>query len=281
MNLKERLKELRLERNLLQKDMAKFLEITTSAYGYYEQGKRIPNSETINKLSDFFNVSVDYLMGKSDTKNPKKISIDKKTTIETLLNFVYEEKNLISNLCFFTKDDDPSVDSYFPFKLTFLREKKGISQKELAEQLKYYIANEIKPDDIEEFEKGYRVPSNIFLKSLSEIFNVPFYSVSDSDDLFDIEKQVEKLIKLLSRKNNPMKASNIELDKEDKEYIKLLFEKLLTDAKLYIKQKYTLRKYSNPIDKELENYRRELEAEQKVKTSLASEEQKEKSKKNA
>ena len=40
----------------LLKDVAKYLNITTSAYGYYEQGKN-PDIETVNKLADFFNVS--------------------------------------------------------------------------------------------------------------------------------------------------------------------------------------------------------------------------------
>ncbi|SHH48780.1 helix-turn-helix domain-containing protein [Clostridium intestinale] len=65
-----RLKELRSEKDILQKDVAKYLNITTSAYGFYEQGKRVPDIEIINKLADFFNVSTDYLLGKSDIKEP-------------------------------------------------------------------------------------------------------------------------------------------------------------------------------------------------------------------
>ena len=68
----ERLKQLRSEKGLVQKDMAKFLNITTSAYGYYEQGKRNPDPKTLMKLSNFFNVSVNYLLGKTDRINNKK-----------------------------------------------------------------------------------------------------------------------------------------------------------------------------------------------------------------
>lgn len=66
--LPNRLKQLRAESNLLQKDIAKKLNITASAYGFYEQGKRIPDSNTLNSLAQIFNVSLDYLMGKSDIK---------------------------------------------------------------------------------------------------------------------------------------------------------------------------------------------------------------------
>ena len=67
--LTERLKELRHEKNVLQKDVANYLNITTSAYGFYEKGKRIPDSETLTKLANYFNVSLDYLVGKTNMKN--------------------------------------------------------------------------------------------------------------------------------------------------------------------------------------------------------------------
>lgn len=57
-----------MERNLLQKDVAKYLNITTSAYGYYEQGKRKPDAEAIKRLADFFDVSTDYLLGRTENK---------------------------------------------------------------------------------------------------------------------------------------------------------------------------------------------------------------------
>lgn len=66
--INERLKKLRKEKNLLQKDVAKYLNISTSAYGYYEQGKRDPDTETIKKLADFFDISADYLLGRTDNK---------------------------------------------------------------------------------------------------------------------------------------------------------------------------------------------------------------------
>lgn len=64
-----RLRELREERKLLQKDMANFLNITTSAYGYYEQGKREPDTHTVNSLADFYNVSSDYLLGRTNNRS--------------------------------------------------------------------------------------------------------------------------------------------------------------------------------------------------------------------
>lgn len=61
----ERLKQLRKENKFSQEDMAIKLDISTSAYGYYEQGKTTPNAKTLNILADIFDVTTDYLLGRS------------------------------------------------------------------------------------------------------------------------------------------------------------------------------------------------------------------------
>jgi transcriptional regulator with XRE-family HTH domain len=58
----EILKQLRKQKNLTQKQLATFLCISKSAYGYYEQGKNQMDYKTLVKLSDFFNVPIDYLI---------------------------------------------------------------------------------------------------------------------------------------------------------------------------------------------------------------------------
>lgn len=61
----QRLEKLRLEKGLTHQEMADMLGITRQAYGNYESGKREPDFKTLDKLADFFNVSLDYLLGKS------------------------------------------------------------------------------------------------------------------------------------------------------------------------------------------------------------------------
>lgn len=73
-----RLKELREEKEgLYQEDIAKFLGVSIPAVSQYESGKRDMSTDTIIKLAEFFNVSTDYLLGKSDIRNPEKIDSDK------------------------------------------------------------------------------------------------------------------------------------------------------------------------------------------------------------
>lgn len=73
----ERLKKLRKEGKLTQKDIATFLNISQPAYQQFESGKKKMNLETMEKLADFFNVSTDYLLGKTDFPDPElEVDID-------------------------------------------------------------------------------------------------------------------------------------------------------------------------------------------------------------
>jgi len=70
-NLSDRLVQLKKERGLLQKDIAKAVGLSISGYQRYERGTRQPTADTINKLSQFFNVSADYLLGLTDDPTTK------------------------------------------------------------------------------------------------------------------------------------------------------------------------------------------------------------------
>lgn len=67
--LSERLKKQRKLHKLTQKDVADFLGITESGYGYYEQDRNKPSLETLKKLSTKYGVSVAYLTGETDDEN--------------------------------------------------------------------------------------------------------------------------------------------------------------------------------------------------------------------
>lgn len=63
-----RIKLLREEKGLFQKDLAQVLNVTTPVINYYENEKRTISAKTASKLADFFGVSIDYLLGKSDIR---------------------------------------------------------------------------------------------------------------------------------------------------------------------------------------------------------------------
>lgn len=63
------LKEIRKKKNLNQQKIALDLSISRESISYYENGKRSPSVETLVLLSNYFNVSIDYLItGKEFTK---------------------------------------------------------------------------------------------------------------------------------------------------------------------------------------------------------------------
>ena len=61
-----RLKELRMNKGLSQRELASIFKVSTGTVGNWEVGTREPDYTTLMKLANFFNVSVDYLLGRED-----------------------------------------------------------------------------------------------------------------------------------------------------------------------------------------------------------------------
>ncbi|HLR34674.1 MAG TPA: helix-turn-helix transcriptional regulator [Tissierellales bacterium] len=70
MSFGERLKQVRENNNLTREDLANKLNISYSAISKYETNIRFPDQETLSKIADLFNVTTDYLLGRSDIPNP-------------------------------------------------------------------------------------------------------------------------------------------------------------------------------------------------------------------
>lgn len=83
-----RLRQVREKNEMLQRDVANFLGISTSAYGFYETGARSMSAETAKKLAKFFNVSVDYLLG-ADTNNKRLLPV--LGTVKAGYNYLAQE----------------------------------------------------------------------------------------------------------------------------------------------------------------------------------------------
>ena len=63
---KERLKELRTEKNITQQELGRLLNTTKMAISHWEKGHSEPSIAQLIFLSNFFEVSIDYLVGKAD-----------------------------------------------------------------------------------------------------------------------------------------------------------------------------------------------------------------------
>ena len=65
----QRIRELRKQRNLTQRAVAEHLGITEQAYQVYEYEQKNPRLDRLIELADFFDVSLDYLVGRTDNPN--------------------------------------------------------------------------------------------------------------------------------------------------------------------------------------------------------------------
>lgn len=75
MEFGEILKSLREEKQLSRDDLSKDLAISYSAISKYETNVRFPDKETLTKIADYFNVSVDYLLGRTSIRNFEESTI--------------------------------------------------------------------------------------------------------------------------------------------------------------------------------------------------------------
>jgi len=65
----EHLRKCRLSGKITQKELANYLKVSERAYQHYEAGSREPSYDKLIALADYFDISADYLLGR--TENPK------------------------------------------------------------------------------------------------------------------------------------------------------------------------------------------------------------------
>ncbi len=88
-----RLKELRKNEKLTQSDMAKILNVSQTSYGTYELGTSEPTIESLCKLADYYNVSLDYLVGR-DFKTSLGYLSDEDMAVMKVLQLLSKENKI-------------------------------------------------------------------------------------------------------------------------------------------------------------------------------------------
>lgn len=160
----ERLRFERENLNYTQKEFAEKLNIASNTYNGYETGNRMPNLEIVSSLADALNISVDYLLGRTDIKDNHK--------------------------------NKPCL--YFANRIKSLRESFSLTQVELAK--KFNVTSRT----ISQYERGIRTPDFNLLNNFADFFNVSvdyllgrtdskeFIRLSD-DDLLQLNKFIDFL----------------------------------------------------------------------------------------
>lgn len=94
MGFPERLKALRLEENLTQKDVSQAIGISQPAYTYWEKGEKTPTPDKLLALAKLFNVTTDYLLGNSGYRSVEEEELSEVEMLfrATSLDMSEEEK---------------------------------------------------------------------------------------------------------------------------------------------------------------------------------------------
>ena len=93
----QRIKQLRKEYNLTQQQFAELINLKNSTISLYENEKRQPEFQTLVKIADYFNVTIDWLFGRVDNKN--LLIIENEYIPKDLLNVGVEYLKLAKEMC--------------------------------------------------------------------------------------------------------------------------------------------------------------------------------------
>lgn len=113
-----RIKILREEFGLSQAEFANKIGLTQQSISLYEKEERKPSQDVLEALSDFFNVSIDYLLGKSETRSPERIKLSDEdiSFMKGIKKLDEHEKKIIRN----TMDYLMGVNTVYPHSNTFM-----------------------------------------------------------------------------------------------------------------------------------------------------------------
>jgi transcriptional regulator with XRE-family HTH domain len=192
MNFGEKLQMLRQKDDISRDFLAKVLGISYSTVAKYELGERFPEKSILKKISEYFNVSLDYLIDKDSTIFSQVTNVN--TTTETTANIDYNYK-IWKNIYSLCKVLDISLErlaSDAPIDIyKFINIKKGLEppSPEVLKKLYYSLANT--------YEVSDKCPLRVDLSSLynveiDETESATNYTFYDSNDNYIYSKLIQK-----------------------------------------------------------------------------------------
>lgn len=120
-----KLRKLREDKNILQRDLANYLHISTSTIGMYEQGRRDPDNLTLKLIANYFDVSTDYLLDNEDNKYKNELQnikddIKKQYFIDDIIRQYFIDNKLINNDEILTKEKIDKLNEFIKVNKKFI-----------------------------------------------------------------------------------------------------------------------------------------------------------------
>lgn len=109
MSLGSRIKKIRQEKQLTQAEFGKLLNLSESTISLYESGKRQPEYDTLIKIAELFDVSIDYLLGRTDVSTNPKLTRRDEREIEKILEETRKKLENAEGLMFFGEPASPEA----------------------------------------------------------------------------------------------------------------------------------------------------------------------------
>lgn len=202
----ERLKTLRTAKKLSQADFAKQIKLSKSSVNMYERGEREPGLETLERIADYFNVDMDYLLGKSDVVNKNRWSSESSVinlipmpemrkiplvgtiacgepilAVENIEGYISIPKELAGDFALICKGDSMINARIFDGDIVYIRQQDTVENGEIAAVL---IGNEAT------LKRFKRLPDRIILSPENPMYDPLVYRNEEMNSVHILGKAV-------------------------------------------------------------------------------------------
>lgn len=255
-----RMKELRDERGISMKDAANALAMPYTTYVNYEKGVREPNSETLIKIADFYNTSIDYLLCKPGAERIDEATLDKVNAIDpdvlSKAGNIYQATAAGINLL----DESTGIDSSaIPGLLKEAIVKSGESIEEIAEK----TSNDA--ETLRDILSGRNYALPLWrIAALSYYFQIPLLdmiqvSPNGSPSAIALQKARDRLYELTSAETNLTKEEYLKRREQSYETILQIYTDTVSQLASFEKTIFPNIELSTDLESILMEFTKQIE----------------------
>lgn len=211
--LSDRIKELRKSVNMTQEEFGQKFGVVKSTVSLYESGKSTPNDELKKKICEYFNISLDYLLGRTDKK-------------EGYLHDSFSE----------TPDSDRGFFFFFfdcwkdcLFRIKDCLQELNISEEDFCAELNVDLNKKISISDLKSIANKLEVSTD-YLLGVSDIKNIASADTLFTQSLSEREKDIIESFRLLNKDNQDIIVGELKKCLKEQRHESVAADELLKKA---------------------------------------------------